>query len=100
MIGQRLKLARSAAGLSLRELETKIGNRVSAQALSKYEQDEMMPSSDVLIALSGATGGMLSGIIAAQTGFGAMALGGGILSLLLIAVVVWSLRGRDKQAAA
>jgi Zn-dependent peptidase ImmA (M78 family)/DNA-binding XRE family transcriptional regulator len=54
MIGQRLKLARSAAGLSLRELGAKIGNRVSAQALSKYEQDEMMPSSDVLIALCGA----------------------------------------------
>jgi Zn-dependent peptidase ImmA (M78 family) len=54
MIGQRLRLARSAAGLTLRELEARIANRVSAQALSKYEQDEMMPSSDVLIALSAA----------------------------------------------
>jgi Zn-dependent peptidase ImmA (M78 family) len=54
MIGQRLKLARSAAGLSLRELESKIDNLVSAQALSKYEHDEMMPSSNVLIALSSA----------------------------------------------
>ena len=30
MIGQRLKLARSAAGLSLRALAAKIGNRVTA----------------------------------------------------------------------
>ncbi len=52
MIGQRLKLARSAAGLSLRDLEEKIGNRVTAQAIGKYERDESMPSSGVLIALA------------------------------------------------
>lgn len=52
MIGQRLRLARAAAGLSLRDLETRLGNRVSAQALSKYEHDEMMPGSDVLMALA------------------------------------------------
>lgn len=52
MIGKRLKLARAAAGLSLRELEKQIGGLVSAQAIGKYERDEMMPSSSVLIALS------------------------------------------------
>jgi Zn-dependent peptidase ImmA (M78 family) len=52
MIGQRLKLARAAAGLSLRDLEAKLDNRVTAQALNKYEHDEMMPGSDVLIALA------------------------------------------------
>ena len=56
MIGQRLKLARSAAGLSLRDLQEKIGNRVSAQAIGKYERDEDMPSSGVLISLSEALG--------------------------------------------
>ena len=54
MIGQRLKLARSAAGLSLRDLEEKIGNRVTAQAIGKYERNESMPGSGVLIALAGA----------------------------------------------
>lgn len=54
MIGQRLRLARTGAGLSLRELEAKLGNRVTAQALSKYEQDRMMPSSGVLLALAAA----------------------------------------------
>src|SRR3954470_21024244 len=52
MIGQRLRIARAASGFSLRELEAKVDNFVSAQALSKYEHDEMMPSSDVLIALA------------------------------------------------
>ena len=32
MIGNRLKLARSAAGLSLRALEGRIGGRVTAQS--------------------------------------------------------------------
>ena len=52
MIGKRVKLARSAAGLSLRALEQKIGNRVTAQAIGKYERDEDVPSSGVLIALA------------------------------------------------
>ena len=52
MIGQRLRLARAASGLSLRDLESKLGNRVTPQALSKYERDEMMPSSQVLMSLA------------------------------------------------
>jgi Zn-dependent peptidase ImmA (M78 family) len=54
MIGQRLKAARVASGLSLRALEARIGNRVTAQAIGKYERNESMPSSGVLIALAGA----------------------------------------------
>jgi Zn-dependent peptidase ImmA (M78 family) len=56
MIGERVKLARSAAGLSLRDLQARIGNRVSAQAIGKYERNEDMPSSGVLIALGDALG--------------------------------------------
>ena len=52
MIGTRLKLARAAAGLSLRALADAIGHRVSAQAIGKYERDEAMPGSAVLIALA------------------------------------------------
>jgi transcriptional regulator with XRE-family HTH domain len=52
MIGSRLKLARAAAGLSLRELEDRLNGLVTAQAIGKYERDEMMPSSSVLIALA------------------------------------------------
>ena len=56
MIGRRLRLARSASGLSLRGLEAAIDNRVTAQAISKYERDEAVPGSAVLIALANALG--------------------------------------------
>ena len=52
MIGARLKLARGALGLSLRALEDRIGRAVSAQAIGKYERDEVMPGSATLIALA------------------------------------------------
>ena len=54
MIGRRLRVARAAAGLSLRDLEARIGKRVTAQAISKYERDEAVPGSGVLIALANA----------------------------------------------
>ncbi|MCA7083524.1 XRE family transcriptional regulator [Cupriavidus sp. DB3] len=52
MIGNRLKRAREALGLSLRDLEATIEGLVSAQAIGKYERDEMMPSSTVLLAMA------------------------------------------------
>jgi MFS family permease len=73
------------------------GTAMIVDATAPSVRAKTQGSVDVLIALSGATGGMLSGVIAAYTGFGAMALGGGILSLLLIPVLIWSLRGRGKQ---
>jgi Zn-dependent peptidase ImmA (M78 family)/DNA-binding XRE family transcriptional regulator len=52
MIGKRLKKAREAAGLSLRDLEARLNKLVTAQAIGKYERDEMMPSSTVLLAMA------------------------------------------------
>lgn len=52
MIGNRLQLARQAAGLSLRALSERVGNVVTAQAILKYEKNRAMPGSQVLIALS------------------------------------------------
>lgn len=52
MLGDRIKLARKRAGLSLRGLAEALGGEVSANALSKYETGKMMPSSTVLLALS------------------------------------------------
>lgn len=52
MIGNRLKRAREAQGLSLRDLEAAINGQVSAQAIGKYERDEMMPGSTILLALA------------------------------------------------
>lgn len=45
-------------------------------------------SVDVLIALSGAAGGMLSGMVVAGTSYTVLALSGGLLALLLIPIVI------------
>ncbi|WHX98731.1 MFS transporter [Neobacillus sp. DY30] len=49
---------------------------------------------DVLIALSGAAGGSLSGMIVAGSSYPTLSFVGGILSLLLIPVVIWSRGGK------
>jgi len=46
-------------------------------------------SVDVLIALAGASGGALSGMVLAYSSYTTLSLAGGILSLLLIPVVFW-----------
>ena len=52
MFGQRLKLARKAAGLSMQRLADQLTPPLSAQAISKYEKGQMMPSSSVMTQLS------------------------------------------------
>jgi MFS family permease len=47
---------------------------------------------DVLIALSGAGGGAVSGVVMAEAGYSSLALAGGALSLVLIPVVFWASR--------
>ncbi len=54
MVGRKLKIARTAAGLSLRGLEARIVSRVTAQAIGKYERGASTPSPDVLTALANA----------------------------------------------
>jgi Zn-dependent peptidase ImmA (M78 family)/DNA-binding XRE family transcriptional regulator len=49
-LGERIKLARQAAGLSQRETAAKAG--ISAQAVSKYERGLDVPSSGVLLRLA------------------------------------------------
>lgn len=54
MIGDRLKRARAAAGLSMQALGEQVG--VSATMIKKYEHNESMPSSGVLIKLAKSLG--------------------------------------------
>ena len=49
-------------------------------------------SIDVLIALAGAAGGALSGMIVAASSYATLSLAGGVLSILLIPVVLWYVR--------
>ncbi len=53
-LGERIKLGRKSSGLSLRALAEEVG--VSAQAISKYERDQDVPSSGVLLRLARALG--------------------------------------------
>lgn len=50
---------------------------------------------DVFIALAGATGGIMSGLVVAGSSYETLSLAGGILSLILIPVVIWSRSGKE-----
>jgi len=52
VFGQRLKKARTMRQLTLEQLCTRINNKVTKAAVSKYESGKMMPSDDVLEALA------------------------------------------------
>ncbi|PGS49304.1 MFS transporter [Bacillus sp. AFS041924] len=52
---------------------------------------------DVFIALAGASGGALSGMIVANSSYVTLSLTGGILSLILIPVVIWSRGGKKER---
>lgn len=52
IFGNRLMLARKMNGFSLQDLADALENRVSKQALSKYESGLMRPNSELLIKLS------------------------------------------------
>jgi Zn-dependent peptidase ImmA (M78 family)/DNA-binding XRE family transcriptional regulator len=52
----RLRAARKMAGLTLEGLSERLGQRVTKQALNKYEQDTMKPDPDLLLPLCEALG--------------------------------------------
>lgn len=64
--GNRLRLARLRAGLSLAGLAERLDNKVSAQAINKYETGKMMPSSSVLVSLAKALGVSLDFLMSSQ----------------------------------
>ena len=66
MFGQRLRLARKKAGLSMRALADQVSPKVSAQAISKYESGKMMPSSAVLVGLGKTLGVSLDFLMGGQ----------------------------------
>jgi MFS family permease len=58
---------------------TSFSNRAKTQGLA-----------DVFVALAGASGGALSGVIVAHSSYATLSLGGALLSLLLIPIVFWA----------
>src|ERR1700677_2682987 len=66
MIADRIKLARRKAGLSLPDLSAAMNEKVTAQAIGKYERGEDAPSSRVLMALATALGVSLGSLLNTQ----------------------------------
>lgn len=66
MFGQRLRLARKRAGLSMRSLAGQVNPPITAQAISKYEAGRMLPSSGVLVGLGRALDVSLDFLMSAQ----------------------------------
>lgn len=54
-------------------------------------------SVDVWIALSGALGGGLSGLVVAHSSYAALSIAGAVLSLLLIPIVIWAGIGKQSK---
>ncbi len=68
------------------------GTAIIVDATPTATRAKSQGSIDVLIALTGASGGALSGMVVTNFSYASLSLAGGILSLLLIPVVIWSLR--------
>ena len=49
---------------------------------------------DVFIALAGASGGVVSGMVVANTSYATLSLSGGHLSLVLIPIIIWARRSK------
>jgi MFS family permease len=54
---------------------------------------------DVLVALSGAVGSALAGLLVADVGFEYLAVGGGVFSLVFIPLLIWHRRGEPADHA-
>jgi MFS family permease len=68
------------------------GTALVVDATAPANRARTQGSIDVLIALTGAGGGALSGVIMAAGGYETLALAGGVLSLVLIPVLFWTRR--------
>jgi MFS family permease len=75
------------------------GTAILVDSTNADNRAKMQGTVDVLVALSGATGGVLSGIVAANTSYAILSIAGGILSLFLIPVLIWSSSKRVKVTA-
>lgn len=75
------------------------GTALIVDATTPSNRARTQGSVDVLIALAGASGGALSGMVVAHSSYATLSLSGGFLSLLLIPVVVWSRRDKSLNTA-
>ncbi|MFP3126325.1 MFS transporter [Ectobacillus funiculus] len=72
------------------------GTAILIDATPPYTRAKTQGSVDVLIALSGALGGGLSGMVVAHSSYAALSIIGAVLSLLLIPIVIWARSNQSK----
>ncbi|MDQ1003280.1 MFS family permease [Neobacillus niacini] len=75
------------------------GTAILVDSTNTANRAKMQGTVDVLVALSGASGGVLSGVVVANTSYATLSIAGGILSLFLIPVLIWSNSKRVKVTA-
>lgn len=75
------------------------GTTIVTDAADPATRARTQGAADVLVALAGALGGALSGVIVARSGYATLAVAGGLISLVLIPAVL-SVRNKDKEKIA
>lgn len=73
------------------------GTAIIVDATSTSTRAKTQGSVDVGIALSGAIGGGLSGLVVAHFSYGILSIAGGMFSLLLIPLIIWARIGKQKE---
>jgi MFS family permease len=72
------------------------GTAILVDATSPSTRAKTQGSVDVWIALSGAIGGGLSGMVVANSSYAALSIAGAVLSLLLIPIIIFATRKESK----
>jgi MFS family permease len=73
------------------------GTAILVDATSQGTRAKTQGTVDVWIALAGAFGGGLSGLVVAQSSFAVLSVIGALLSLLLIPIIMWYTRDQNKS---
>lgn len=68
------------------------GTAILVDSTNLSNRAKTQGSVDVMVALSGASGGALSGMVVVNSSYAVLSLAGGVLALLLIPVIIWSNR--------
>ncbi|TXC89555.1 MFS transporter [Metabacillus litoralis] len=73
------------------------GTALLVDATNSTNRAKIQGAVDVFIALAGAAGGILSGVIVAYTSYPALSLAGGALSLVLIFIIIYYRKSNDSK---
>lgn len=75
------------------------GTALIVDSTTPINRAKVQGSVDVLIALAGASGGVISGLVVAYSSYAALSIAGSVLSLLLIPIMLWPSKERGYLSA-